>query len=62
MPAGKLLTVVAVPVPVLVTAPGLRVSVQVPDDGRPLSAILPVAVPQVGCVIVPIDGADGVAG
>lgn len=62
MPAGKLLTVVVVPVPVLVTAPGLRVSVQVPDDGRPLSAILPVAVPQVGCVIVPITGADGVAG
>lgn len=62
MPAGKLLTVIVVPLPVLVTAPGLRVSVHVPGDGRPLSAILPVAVPQVGCVMVPITGAVGVAG
>ena len=40
---------------------GLPVTVQVPD-GRPLNAILAVAVPQLGCVIVPGVGADGVTG
>ena len=32
------------------------------EAGRPLSATLAVAVPQVGCVIVPIVGADGITG
>ena len=40
-------------------APGLMV--QVPA-GSPVSSILPVAVEHVGCVIVPMVGADGVGG
>ena len=40
---------------------GLPATVQLPD-GRPLSATLAVDVAQVGCVIVPIVGADGVIG
>ena len=40
-------------------APGLMV--QFPA-GNPLNATLPVAKAQVGCVIVPTTGADGVAG
>ena len=49
--------VVVVPLPVI--APGLIV--QFPD-GNPLKATLPVAVPQVGCVIVSIVGAAGEVG
>lgn len=45
--------------PVLVIAPGLIV--QVPK-GKPLKSTLPVATEQVGCVIVPVIGADGVNG
>ena len=48
-----------VPVPVVVTAPGLRVRVQVPDAGNPLRSTLPVVTVQVGCVMVPIVGAGG---
>ena len=52
---------VAAPVPVLLTAPGLRVSVQVPVVGKPLRGTLPVAVVQLGWIIVPTVGAaDGV--
>ena len=50
-------TLVVVPVPEI--APGL--SVQVPEAGKPLKATLPVAVVQVGGVIVPTIGASGVA-
>ena len=42
-----------------VMAPGLIV--QLPD-GRPLNTTLPVAVAQVGCVLVPTVGALGAAG
>ena len=42
-----------------VIAPGLMV--QLPA-GRPLKTTLPVVVEQVGCVIVPIIGAEGIAG
>ena len=55
-------TVVVAPVPVLLTAPGLRVSVQVPVEGKPLKATLPVGVAQVGGVMLPTIGAAGVAG
>jgi hypothetical protein len=55
-------TVVVVPVPEVVTAPGVLVTVHVPVAGRPLKATLPVATPQVGWVIMPITGAVGVAG
>jgi hypothetical protein len=48
-----------VPVPVVVVPPGVLVNVHVPVDGRPLNAILPVAIAQVGWVIVPITGAEG---
>ena len=54
--------VVFVPVPVVVLPPGLLVRVQVPEAGRPLSITVPVETPQVGCVMVPTDGAPGVTG
>ena len=60
--AVKPLNVPVVPVPVIVEPPGVAVTVQVPDDGSPLKATLPVAVVQVGWVIVPTTGADGVSG
>jgi len=50
-------TVVVTPVPAM--APGLMV--QLPK-GSPLNSTLPVATAQVGCVIVPVSGADGVNG
>jgi hypothetical protein len=46
-------------VPVPVIDPGLMVHV---PDGKPESTTLPVATVQVGCVMVPTDGADGVTG
>ena len=54
-------TVAVVPVPVLLTAPGFRVSVQFPE-GKPLRGTLPVAVVQVGWIMVPIMGAADGAG
>ncbi len=48
-----------VPVPVLLTEPGVLVRVHVPEDGRPLSAALPVASAQVGWVNAPTTGAVG---
>jgi hypothetical protein len=53
---------VLVPVPEVVTLPGLRVNVHVPEDGKPLNITLPVASVHVGCVIAPITGAEGVGG
>ena len=54
--------VLLVPVPVVVIPPGVLVNVQVPVAGKPFKTTPPVAVEQVGCVIVPtvgVDGADG---
>jgi hypothetical protein len=51
---------VLVPVPVVVTPPGFRVSVQVPDEGNPEITTLPVAIAQVGCVMVPGIGTAGI--
>ena len=51
-----------VPVPVVVTPPGVLVNVQVPDDGNPLNTTLPVATLHVGCVMVTTVGGVGVAG
>jgi hypothetical protein len=62
VPEGIPVTVVLTPVPEVVTAPGVRVIVQIPDDGKPLSITLPVATPQVGWVIVPTAGAEGITG
>jgi hypothetical protein len=59
--AVKPLNVPVVPVPVIVEPP-VAVTVHVPLDGRPLNATLPVAVAQVGWVIVPTTGALGVTG
>ena len=59
--AARPLNTPVVPVPVIVADPGNAVTVQVPA-GNPLNATLPVAVAQVGCVIVPMMGAVGVAG
>ena len=53
--------VVLIPVPVVVTAPGLRVNVHVPVEGSPLNITLPVATVLVGWVIVPTVGAAGMA-
>lgn len=47
--------------PVVVTPPGERVIVHEPD-GRPLNTTEPVGKAQVGCVIAPTVGFDGVAG
>jgi hypothetical protein len=41
--------------------PGVLVSVQSPEAGNPLITTLPVTTEHVGCVIVPIVGAAGVA-
>lgn len=57
MPVTRPLTVVDGVLPVVVTAPGLRVNVHVPD-GKPLNKTEPVDTEQVGCVIL----TKGVAG
>lgn len=44
------------------TLPGTLVSVQVPDEGSPVSWMLPVAAVHVGCETIPGTGADGVTG
>ena len=54
--------VVVVPVPVIVTPPGVLVNVQVPDDGKLFNTTLPVATEHVGCVMVPAIGAVGIVG
>jgi hypothetical protein len=54
--------IAVVPVPVDVDPPGVAVTVQVPEAGNPLSATLPVAREQVGCVTAPAMGAAGVSG
>ena len=59
MPWARPLIVTEVPVPVEVTLPGLRVSVHVPGDGNPLRITDPVAIAQVGGVIMPTVGASG---
>jgi hypothetical protein len=53
---------VLVPVPVEVIPPGLLVKVHVPDAGNPVNITLPVERVQVGGVIVPTDGFEGVTG
>ncbi len=60
--ADKPLKVPVVPVPVMVVDPTDSVTVQVPANGKPLRATLPVDVAQSGCVIAPTTGAVGVAG
>jgi hypothetical protein len=59
-PGGSPVIVMLVPVPVVVTSPGERVNVHVPDDGKPLNITLPVVTASVGWVISPTKGAEGV--
>ena len=58
VPWARSVIVVLVPVPV--TVPGSIV--HVPVDGSPFNTTLPVVTIQVGWVIVPTAGADGVTG
>jgi hypothetical protein len=55
-------TVVVVPELVVLIRTGVLTSVQVPLAGNPLSATLPVATAQVGWLMVPTTGAEGVTG
>ena len=59
VPAVRPETVVIVPVPFVIIAPGLRINVHVPVAGNPLSSTLPVETVQVRLVIVPIAGTEG---
>jgi hypothetical protein len=61
VPAASSEIVMLEPVPVVVIAPGLRVSVHVPVEGKLLNTTLPVATVHVGPVIVPTTGATGFA-
>jgi len=61
VPDGISEIVTLVPVPEEVIPPGERVSVQLPDEGKPLKTTLPVGTAQVGRVIVPTAGAEGFA-
>ena len=60
VPAARAGIVILVPEPVVVTLPGLRVIVQVPEAGSPFRTTLPVATEQVGWVILPGTGADAI--
>lgn len=62
VPGLMLPIVLVVPEPVTETLPGVRVTVHVPVAGSPLRATLPVEVPQVGWVMAPMMGAEGVSG
>jgi hypothetical protein len=61
VPAASPETVVLVPLPLVLVAPGLRISVQVPGVGKPFRTTLPVPTVQVRFVMVPIVGVAGVA-
>lgn len=47
------------PEPAYVSPPGDFVRVQVPVEGNPVISTLPVDRSHVGCVIVPMTGAEG---
>ena len=50
------------PVPVVVVPLGVLVKVHVPEAGKPLKTTLPVAIAQVGWVMVPTVGVVGDTG
>jgi hypothetical protein len=56
IPEGRVGIVILVPVPAVVTLPGLRVIVHAPVAGSPLRTTLPVAIEQVGWEILPGTG------
>lgn len=61
VPAARSEIVTLVPVPGVKIPPGLRVRVHVPVEGNLFSTTLPVGTVQVGLVIVPISGEEGMA-
>ena len=62
VPVGIPVIVLLVPVPEVLTPPGVLVITQLPVGGKLFNTILPVAEVHVGCVIVPIVGGVGVTG
>lgn len=62
VPAGSAGMLAVAPVPVVVTIPGYRVSVQVPLAGIPVRLIVPVETAHVGWTISPAAGGVGIAG
>jgi hypothetical protein len=62
VPATRPDIVVLIPVPLEVAPPGDLVSVHEPVEGSPLITTLPVAIEQVGWVIIPMMGTVGVDG
>ena len=62
VPAGTPVIVLLAPLSEVFTVPGVLVTVHVPVEGNPLNSTLPVETGQVGCVIAPTIGADGVVG
>jgi hypothetical protein len=61
VPAGRPEILALVPVPVVVIPPGVRVSVHVPAEGKPLNITLPVATEHDGLVIAPTTGVEGLS-
>jgi len=62
VPDGRGVTIAEVPVPEIVTPPGLLVRVHVPVNGNPLNTTLPVDISHVGLVIIPAMGELGAEG
>jgi hypothetical protein len=61
VPAPSPVMVVTAPFPLVLIAPGLRTSVQVPVGGNPVNTTLPVPTVHVRFVIAPIAGEAGAA-
>ena len=59
VPAEMPVKTAVVPLPFMVVPAGTSVSIHEPEEGRPLSATLPVATVHVGCVMAPVTGAVG---
>ena len=59
VPAESAVIVELVPVPVVVVPPGDLVKVHVPEAGNPFNTTLPLAIAQVGGVMVPTVGVAG---
>lgn len=59
VPCGRPEIVVLEPEPVVFTAPGDLIIVQLPVIGSPFITTLPVGTAHVGCVTVPIIGVEG---
>jgi hypothetical protein len=61
-PPPRFVIILLVPVPIVVAPPGKIVRTHEPVDGNALNNTLPVGISNVGCIIVPTAGADGVVG